>query len=74
MNCPYCLSEVLEEAHVCKTCSRDLYLFKPMMAKVAELEAKITAIPSSEAYVLRIAELEEMIDEQNQNLEQVDWV
>jgi hypothetical protein len=77
MNCPYCLSEVSEEAHVCKTCSRDLYLFKPMMAKVAELEAKITAIPSSEAYVLRIAELEEMIDEQNQNLEQrslLNWI
>ena len=77
MNCPYCLSEVSEEAHVCKTCSRDLYLFKPMMAKVAELEAKMTAIPSSEAYVLRIAELEEMLDEQNQKLEQrslLNWV
>ena len=77
MNCPYCLSEVAEEAHVCKTCSRDLYLFKPMMAKVAELEAKMTAIPSSEAYVLRIAELEEMLDEQNQKLEQrslLNWV
>lgn len=77
MNCPYCLSEVSEEAHVCKTCSRDLYLFKPMMAKVAELEAKMTAIPSSEAYVLRIAELEQMLEEQNQKLEQrslLNWV
>ena len=77
MNCPYCLSEVSEEAHVCKTCSRDLYLFKPMMAKVAELEAKMTAIPSSEAYVLRIAELEQTLEEQHQKLEQrsfLSWV
>jgi hypothetical protein len=77
MNCPYCLSEVAEEASVCKTCSRDLYLFKPMMAKVAELEAKMTAIPSSEAFELRIAELEQMLEEQNQKLEQrslLNWV
>ena len=77
MNCPYCLSEILEEAHVCKTCSRDLYLFKPMMAKVADLEAKMMAIPSSEAYELRIAELEQMLEEQHQKLEQrsvLNWV
>ena len=77
MNCPYCLSEVSEEANVCKTCSRDLYLFKPMMVKVAELEAKMMAIPSSEAFELRIAELEQMLEEQNQKLEQrslLNWV
>ena len=69
MNCPYCTSEVSEEAHVCKTCSRDLYLFKPMMAKVAELEAKLASIPSAELYELRIAELEHALEEQNQKLE-----
>ncbi|WP_114662830.1 hypothetical protein [Polynucleobacter necessarius] len=68
MNCPYCLSEVSEEAHVCKTCSRDLYLFKPMMMKVAELEAKLAAIPSTEAYEFRIAELEHILEEQNSKL------
>ena len=68
MNCPYCLSEVSEEAVVCKTCSRDLYLFKPMMAKVAELEKQLSEIPNQEAYDLRIAELELMLDEHEQKL------
>ncbi len=69
MNCPYCLSEVLEEAYVCKTCSRDLYLFKPMMAKVADLENQLAAVPSPALYELRIAELEQRLDEQSQTLE-----
>ena len=69
MNCPYCLSEVSEEAYVCKTCSRDLYLFKPLMAKVADLESQLAAVPSPELYELRIAELEQLLDEQNQRLE-----
>lgn len=70
MNCPYCLSEVSEEASVCKTCSRDLYLFKPMMLKIAGLEEKLAAIPSSELYEFRIAELEHLLEEQSQKLEE----
>jgi len=66
MNCPYCLSEVSEEAYVCKTCSRDLYLFKPLMARIAEAEKKLLEIPSTEAYEVRIAELESLLDEQQQ--------
>ena len=68
MNCPYCLSEVSEEAHVCKTCSRDLYLFKPMMAKIASLEGQLAAIPSQKVNELKIAELEYLLEEQNQQL------
>jgi hypothetical protein len=68
MICPYCLSEVAEEAVVCKTCTRDLYLFKPMMAKVAELEKRLSEIPDHEAYEKRIGELELMLDEQEQKL------
>ena len=77
MNCPYCLSEVSEEAYVCKTCSRDLYLFKPLMAKVVDLEEKLAAVPSPELYELRIAELEQLLDEQNHKLEKrssLQWV
>jgi len=77
MNCPYCLSEVQEAAHVCKTCGRDLYLFKPMLAKVADLEARLAAIPSSEAYEFRIAELEQILEDQNSQLEKrslLNWV
>jgi len=44
--CPYCLSEVDEAAVVCKTCTRDLYLFKPMMARIAELEAQVRELSS----------------------------
>ena len=68
MNCPYCLSEVAEEALVCKVCTRDLYLFKPMMARVADLEDKLAAAPSSDMYELRIAELENLLEEQNHQL------
>lgn len=68
MNCPYCLTEVSDEAVVCKTCSRDLYLFKPMMAKVAELEKQLAEIPNQEAYEKRIAELELMLDQHEQNI------
>lgn len=68
MNCPYCLSEVSEEAHVCKTCSRDLYLLKPMMAKIASLEGQLAAIPSQDVNELRIAQLEYLLEEQNQQL------
>lgn len=68
MNCPYCLSEVLEEAYVCKTCSRELYLFKPMMVKISSLEGQLAAAPSQEVNELRIAELEYLLEEQNQKL------
>lgn len=66
INCPYCLSEVAEEASVCKICTRDLYLFKPMMAKVAELEKRLEEIPNQDAYEHRIAELQLLLDEQVQ--------
>ncbi len=77
MNCPYCLSEVSEQAYVCKTCTRELYLLKPMMAKVADLEEKLAAVSSPELYELRIAELEHLLDEQNHKLEKrssLQWV
>ena len=68
MNCPYCLSEIEEEAVVCKICTKDVYLFKPMMAKVADLEKQLAEIPNQEAYEKRIAELESLLDEHEQNL------
>jgi len=78
MNCPYCTSEVSEEAVVCKVCTRDLYLFKPMMSKVAALEKQLSEIPNQEAYEKRIAELEFMLDENEQKLSQpknfLSWV
>jgi hypothetical protein len=66
MNCPYCFSDIAEEATVCKVCTRDVYLFKPMMARVAELERRLEEIPNQDAYEHRIAELKLLLDEQAQ--------
>jgi hypothetical protein len=61
MKCPYCLSLVEDEAVVCKVCTRDLYLFKPMMEKVRALEEKIQTQQSVDELQLRIAELEDAL-------------
>jgi hypothetical protein len=63
MNCPYCLSEVQEEAKVCKTCTRDLYLIKPLMEKAEELEKQLAAMPSNAAYEQKIAHLESLLED-----------
>ena len=61
MKCPYCLSLVEDEAVVCKVCTRDLYLFKPMMEKIRALEEKIQTQQSHEELQRRIADLEEAL-------------
>lgn len=58
MDCPYCLSELSDEALVCKVCRKDLYLFKPLLAKIADLESKLAAAPSTAVHEQRIRELE----------------
>ena len=60
MKCPYCLSEVDSEAYVCKICTKDLYLFKPLMEKVSSLEEKLnkdrksTRLNSSHEWISRM--------------------
>lgn len=44
MQCPYCVSEISNEALVCPQCTRDLYLFKPLLAKIGDLEQKIEVL------------------------------
>ena len=61
MKCPYCLSLVEDEAVVCKVCTRDLYLFKPMMEKIRTLEEKVQTQQSQDELLHRIAELEEAL-------------
>lgn len=63
MKCPYCLSEIDQEAVVCKVCTRDVYLFKVMMAKVDDLESRLAAVPSQPVYEQRIRDLESELAE-----------
>jgi len=41
MRCPYCVSEIADEALACPRCARDLYLFKPLLAKIEQLEKTV---------------------------------
>lgn len=39
MKCPYCASMIADEALVCATCRRELYLVKQLLKRIEELEA-----------------------------------
>lgn len=63
MKCPYCLSEIDDNASVCKICKRELYLLKPMMEKISVLEAQVADTPDRETYEDRIRSLEQQLEE-----------
>ena len=65
MRCPYCVSEIADEALACPRCARDLYLFKPLLEKLTQLEKTVAeqaraAAANSET---RIAALEKELAE-----------
>ena len=45
MHCPYCVSEIPDEALVCSVCRRDLFVIKPLLEKIAQLEAELATRP-----------------------------
>ena len=69
MKCPYCLSEVEDAALVCKVCTKDLYLFKHLIAQVAELEGKLAAVPDVSMHQARIVALESQLEAAQAQLE-----
>src|SRR5574343_155838 len=44
MHCPYCVTEISPRALVCPQCRRDLYLAKPLMERIAALEAEVETL------------------------------
>ena len=49
MKCPYCASEIAAEALVCAVCRRELFLVKPLLERIAELEAELAGRPLPDA-------------------------
>lgn len=63
MNCPFCLEEVKPDALVCRTCTRDIAVPKPLMeanalltARVAELEAELAEAKAAVPSVVMVTE------------------
>jgi hypothetical protein len=44
VRCPYCTTEIDDAALVCPHCTRDLYLFKPLLQRISDLEARVAKV------------------------------
>lgn len=68
--CPYCRSDIEADALVCKVCRRDLYLFKPLLAKIDDLEKKLSGQGGAAELQQRVATLEHQLALAHERLEQ----
>jgi len=62
MLCPCCVSEIDDQALVCKVCKRDLYLFKPLLEKITKLEQELLDKPDPAIAENRIEDLEKQVE------------
>lgn len=44
MRCPYCASQIDDAALACPHCTRDLYLFRPLLARIEAQDAAIASL------------------------------
>lgn len=68
MKCPYCTSEIDAAALACPHCTRDLYLFKPLLEKIAALEERLLKVEAAAVLPVRqeaeaLALLPEVLEE-----------
>lgn len=47
MHCPYCAEQVKDSAIVCKHCSRDLFVVRPLMDKLAAATERLEALEAA---------------------------
>jgi len=71
MKCPYCLSDIEDEALVCKVCTRDLYLLKPLLEKISKLEGQLAAVADPASFDERIRDLEQQLASAHERLHPV---
>ena len=58
MRCPYCVTEIDDASLVCAHCRRDLFLFRPLLEKIASMEGQLAQLSSVKTLEERIAKLE----------------
>lgn len=46
MDCPYCYSSIHEDASICPHCRSDLGVIKPLLKRIAALEAQVSVLSS----------------------------